>query len=249
MNSLVKTSPFLFGWAWLTIFFTLSLAVVEGVREVCSWRSPFLLYKACPLQMGEAPEANSEEHHPWTHKPFCLSMKVLGMGMPKVCVYTSSKSNQKGISFITTLDTASEIVQNSAAVLQSRSRLAHEHPPYKVTELPGKGKGVVATQTIQPLEVFMEDFPSLIVDSVLLPTNTTKPVGMDRLLSLATDQLLDRERVLSLATSGKDRNIVVDVIGTNAFEVDFNGREHKGLYPDIAVSAILRGFATWKAGY
>lgn len=57
-----------------------------------------------------------------------------------------------------------------------------------------------------------------------------------RLLQKALDQLPDKERFLSLARSMEDGiHPVEDVIRTNAFGIIVNGRDAKGVYPEIAV--------------
>ncbi len=229
---------------WLLVFLA-STPRVHGMTPVCPRDPPSLFrQRMCPLQVEEADAIKSENMSPWTHTPSCRFMMEIGKGKQEFCVYTSSKFNRnKGISFVATPATAATVVaavQNSTAVLQARSRFAGGKIPYAVRDLAGRGKGVVATRPIKQFETFMEDFPSLVVDSAFLPVNTTPPAETADLFNLATDQLGDRERVLSLAVTGGERNVVADVILTNAFGLSLNERDHKGLYPDIAVSSMKR---------
>jgi len=220
------------------------LAKSDGVGEECSRVASSIRWPTCPPRLIEP--ANPKKASPWTHKPVCLEAELLGSGIPELCVYTASKFNRKGISFVVTPNSAIhalEKVQNSTAVQMARSRFTPGKPPYQIKYIPEKGKGAVATRLIQPFEVFMEDFPSLVVDNLggWAPEDDAPREHMNRLLSVAADQLGDRERVLSLATSGRDTNIVADVIATNSFGIDLNGRDHKGLYPEISVSTFASG--------
>lgn len=222
----------------------ISAAQVHGTALVCPC-APVGLFqqRMCPRQIEETAKINDGNKSPWTHTPACRLMSASGKGGQEFCVYTSSKfNNNKGISFVTTPGTAATVaavVQNSTAVLQARSRFAGGKIPYDVRDLEARGKGVIATRPIRQFEVFMEDFPALIVDSSFLPVNETPPAETAQLFNLATDQLGDRERVLSLAVTGSDKNVVADVILTNAFGLSLNERDHKGLYPDIAVSPAV----------
>ncbi len=83
----------------------------------------------------------------------------------------------------------------------------------------------------------MTSFPAMIADNEFFPSDEDeRPVKADRLFQRALDQLADEERFLSLARSKRESvHVVDDVIRTNAFGITVEGRDMKGLYPEIAV--------------
>jgi hypothetical protein len=99
--------------------------------------------------------------------------------------------------------------------------------------------GVVATRHIQQFETIMTSFPAMIADNKLFPSEEDdRPAEGPRLFQKALGQIADKERFLSLARSkGQGVHVVEDVIRTNAFGITVDGRDMKGLYPEIAVRA------------
>jgi hypothetical protein len=99
--------------------------------------------------------------------------------------------------------------------------------------------GVVATRHIQQFDTMMTSFPAMIADNELsrFPSKEDdRPVKGLLLFQKALGQLADKERFLNLARSkGDGVHVVEDVIRTNAFGITVDGRNMKGLYPEIAV--------------
>lgn len=113
--------------------------------------------------------------------------------------------------------------------------------PYTVTAIPGKGLGVVAARHIRQFETIMTSFPAVIADNEFFPAKEGdgNPTGT-RLFQKALDQLTDKDRLTTLARSrGGDTHVVDDVIRTNAFGITIDGRDMKGLYPEIAVRRLI----------
>lgn len=104
---------------------------------------------------------------------------------------------------------------------------------YHVVDMPGKGKGVVASQRIERGSVFMVDYAS-IVAAVEFPEKMLRFQG-HMLLEKAVEQLPDPQRVLSLARSGStDRALMEDVMRTNSFSITMNDKPWMGLFPQIS---------------
>ncbi|KAK3377509.1 hypothetical protein B0H63DRAFT_502266 [Podospora didyma] len=177
---------------------------------------------------------------PWTHAPYCLVPRSIGSEQ-KFCVYSSSAFNDgSGISIIATPETAATLaaaVQNPSPAWRARRHLAHQARAYSVIPMPGKGMGVIATRRIAQFEAFMTSFPAVIADNDFFPDDEDAggPSEGKRLFQRALDQLSDKKRFLSLAKSkGEDVHVLEDVLRTNAFGITVNGRDAKGLYPEIA---------------
>jgi hypothetical protein len=169
-------------------------------------------------------------------------------------VYSASTFNQNsGISLITTPETAAglaDAIQNAAATRRERIHLAVQdltqpddgreaNLSYEIKYLPGKGRGVVARQGIKKFDIIMTGFPAMIIDDIFFPplSDGLAPAESPHLFQLALEQLSDSKRFLALARSmGGNVHVVEDIIRTNAFGLSLNGRAHKGLYPEIAVS-------------
>jgi hypothetical protein len=108
-----------------------------------------------------------------------------------------------------------------------------------VQDIPGKGKGLVATRKILRGQVFMVDYAAVVADA-RFPSRVKRDQGR-QLLREAIERLPGAEEVLSLARSSSDPDnvpVVEDVMRTNSFTVEIAGREYMVLFPRIAVSAL-----------
>jgi hypothetical protein len=102
--------------------------------------------------------------------------------------------------------------------------------------MPGKGKGVVASQKITKGSAFMVDYASIIA-AVEFPEKMPRFQG-HMLLERAVEQLPDPQRVLSLARSKSSTTALVeDVMRTNSFSITLNEKPWMGLFPQISVRA------------
>ena len=191
---------------------------------------------------------------PWAEKPLCV-VPESSQSRDKYCVYTLSHFNENsGISLITTPDSAASLVdavQHPTAAWKARKHLhvagrspLHEHQlPYRVQNMPGKGKGVVAKRKIEQFAVFLESYPAIIADHVFFPPiHSDAPVEGASICAHAVRQLGDPDRVLSLAMSGnKSLSLIEDIIKTNSFSLILNGKPHIGVFPEISVGLAGHG--------
>lgn len=194
----------------------------------------------CPSPINEKVLSEPSRWSPWTHAPECVN--ATGRPGTEYCVYTNSRHGIGGMSLITTPETA-------AASIDLLDEIEYPHPrgnsagngsdrwPYKIVDMPGKGKGVVATRVIKQYEELMVDYASLVVDLVF-PQALNREVGYD-LLHTATDQLSDPRRVLTLGQSSSvAQDAIENVLRTNAFHTVLADREHMALFPDVSVSCF-----------
>lgn len=112
-------------------------------------------------------------------------------------------------------------------------------PAYEVVDVPGKGKGAIASRKIAKGEVFMVDYPILMMEGALMAG--MNPASRRGILSRAVDGLGDggRERVFELARSAEGEDEILDVFVTNGCGVEVWGKGHTGLFPDVAVSCVV----------
>ncbi len=210
--------------------------------------------------------SSSSRWTPWTHRPLCINGSVRAPGddggsggagvARKFCVYTNSRHGIGGLSIITTPENAADNIDvlnepvlphipgnkewqekgGSAGTNGGTTSL-----PYEIVDLPGKGKGVVATRPIAKYETIMTDYASVLV-SMEFPTAVGREQGY-ALLQTAADQLGDPARVLTLGRSmgSVAGHIIEDVLRTNAFHTELGGGEapHMVLYPLVSVSGVL----------
>ncbi|SPO00215.1 uncharacterized protein DNG_03062 [Cephalotrichum gorgonifer] len=106
-------------------------------------------------------------------------------------------------------------------------------PAYEVQDIPGKGKGVIASRTIRRREVFMVDYPLLMVEGALIEGMDL--AGRRGVLQGLVAGLGDegRGRMLALARSGGEDE-AMDLFVTNGCGVEVWGRMHTGVFPEVA---------------
>jgi hypothetical protein len=230
---------------------SLQFSRIEGHRGECKWASDSTFSsQACALPVDDT---TGLRNSPWTYEPYCVN---IGSSSPagKLCVYSASTyNNNHGLSVITTPEIAASLVdavENHILAWNERKHLlaglgtssAHNDDenlevPYEVRDVPGKGKGVVATRLIKKTETIMVGFPVMVIYDKLFPLLVeNEPIAESfPLFQHALNQLSDQDRLTCLAQSiGRDLHIVDDVHRTNAFGYALNGIAHKGLFPEIA---------------
>ncbi|KAK3373122.1 hypothetical protein B0T24DRAFT_649197 [Lasiosphaeria ovina] len=240
-----------------------ALVLTQCPRDVVH---PTSLSGSCPVAVDDETDdavwANANT--PWTNPPYCVVPKASGSD-DKFCVFSASGFNLgSGISIIATPDTAASLVaavQNPQPAWHARHHLAQhdrlpeedhsgsgstdkQKRPYAIVSIPGRGKGAVATRRIAQFETIMTSFPAVVADNVFFPEEDGGgPAEGRRLFQRALDQLADRQRFLGLARSkGPHVHVVEDALRTNAFGITVNGRDAKGLYPEIAVRVAYGRF-------
>lgn len=219
-------------------------------------------YTQCAVPTDDASGPHLSQWAPWTHKPLCVEGAApktqpsggsddgpSGTTAPpprtKFCVYTNAHAGDGGMSIITTPEHAASslhLVEDPSLHLpssrssSSSSRLhnASTTPAYKVVDVPGKGKGVLATRRIRRFEPFMLERAALATDN-LFASLVERHAGY-RLLREAVGRLADPDRVLSLARSNPHAGDAVEnVLRTNSFAGELDGAPHMVLFPLIAV--------------
>ncbi|KAK0740382.1 hypothetical protein B0T18DRAFT_303994, partial [Schizothecium vesticola] len=170
----------------------------------------------------------------------------------KYCVHTHADFGRVGVSLITISSTKGENSKDAALAgsplqyLESifdpafhpRRAMKSEMliPPFAVRDLPGKGKGVVATSPIARGTVLIVEQAAVVADSAF-PMSVKREVGR-RMLQAGTMAKNGGERAISeLSRSNPDAEGVPaaeDVMKTNSFTVDIGGRSVMALFPRIA---------------
>ncbi|KAK4033273.1 SET domain-protein 5 [Parachaetomium inaequale] len=220
-------------------FLSLLPFVTTAVQTQCRWNPTLLSLRptaSCPLPVDDGTPAPlmASRGVPWTHPPHCVIANFAG-------------PTANGIAVIASPETAADVVAavkdplpawSSRRHLARHGRLRTETSdlPYAVTPIPRKGLGVIATKRINQFETIITSFPAMVADNKFFPSKQDHgPVEGAQLFQKALDQLPDKERFLNLARSkGEHVHVVEDVVRINAFGITVDGREIKGLYPEIA---------------
>lgn len=187
---------------------------------------PVALDVACPLPVDDSAVQSS----PWTHPPECEHTMD---GTVKYCAYTNSNHGPRGWSIITTPETAA----NSASFFtQQLNASSLRDAPCKMIDIPGKGKGLVATRPIKQHEEILVEHAAMLVDIAF--TVKVQATRGYRLLHAAVDRLSDPVSVWELGKSnGMAKDEVENILRTNAFNTPMEGVPHIALYPTVSVGA------------
>ncbi len=174
-----------------------------------------------------------KQWRPWTHRPFCADSDL--------CAYTDATAlGNRGISIVATPEIAASslAVQDHAvgAAFPDASRMYDPvSPPYEVRDIPGKGKGLVATQHISKDKIVMIDSAVMITPPKL--SGLTTDEQMHRLLHRAVDQLPDPTIVHGLARKDPSTaSAVLDILRTNSFKIIVEEQPYMALFPNLSVS-------------
>ena len=207
-----------------------------GVPEPLQPHSRF----GCPRPVDEIEMLGPTSWSPWTNRPSCVN-GTSDLGTPiKYCTFTNSRHGYDGMSIITRPETAARSLHLLDEWLPTvyreriRTKNGTTDPPYKIVDIPGKGKGVIATRRIARYETIMVDYAHLLID-IDFPVVVRREEGYEMLLK-ATAQLPNPNSVLGLGRSNPwAGNPVEDVLRTNAFHTPLADSDHMALYPDVAV--------------
>ncbi|KAK3320136.1 hypothetical protein B0T19DRAFT_488318 [Cercophora scortea] len=149
----------------------------------------------------------------------------------KYCAFTNSRHGFRGISIVTTPETAADSMRIlDEAVVSTRNESIL---PYKIVDIPGKGKGVIATRHISQYEELMLDYATFAVD-ISFASRVPARTGY-QLLHLAAMQLADPASVLELGQSNSfAADVLENVLRTNAFNTMIGEVPHMALYPEVS---------------
>jgi hypothetical protein len=205
-------------------------------------------------------QSPSDEHlyAPWSHKPHCATSTYLPTLGQEFCVYTSNTTGPHGLSLIFSPDSAKAATQHlgdnplSSFLTQDDAETLYLlGQPWKIVNIPGKAKGVVATRKVRKYETFMVDQAAVVVD---MEAEKALSGEVNRgLLMRAVEQLLvpGMIRDMSAAHAGLDSHdggedggdeeegkLEDDIMRTNAFGSTVAEVESRALYPLISVSPL-----------
>ena len=215
----------------------------------CLWeRTPRPARTTCPLPLDDtsAYDPDSAQLQPLK----CLHTRVDSPGDNEAvhCIYTAPSFRGE-----LALSTSAEDAANIIGMGGLDDLVAPYVPPhlfstgavdrgrgaaYEVVDMPGKGKGAIASRVISKGEVFMVDYPLLLMEGELMAG--MNPASRRGILRRAVDGLGEggRERVLGLARSAEGEDEVLDVFVTNGCGVEVWGKGYTGLFPEVAVSCL-----------
>lgn len=225
----------------LTLLAALSVAYAE---KQCVWGAgPRPGRIECPLPVDDASPADVLDAAP------LRPLKCLRSGRSDVhCIY-SAPSFRSGLSIVTSSAHAANLVgmgslddlvaPHAPLHLFSPGPVENEDgPAYEVREIPGKGKGVLATRVVRKGEVFMIDYPAVLVEGGLMEEmNAPSRKGVLRGAVGGLGEV-GKEGVMGLArSSGGDE--LLDLFVTNGCGVEGFGVSYTGLFPEVAVSLFV----------
>jgi len=190
---------------------------------------------ACP-SLEDSHEATwLSQGSPWTHPPECEHSKD---GTTQYCAYTNAGHGSRGWSIITTPETAADSVAFLSKMQNTSRARTSQEAAYKVVDIPGKGKGLVATRAIKQYEEILLDYATVMVD-IMFTTEVPAILGY-RLLHAAVDRLSDPASVLELGqNNGFAQDTVENILRTNAFHTPIGAVPHIALYPTVSVSMAV----------
>ncbi|TLS30812.1 hypothetical protein PpBr36_03896 [Pyricularia pennisetigena] len=196
----------------------------------------------CPLPINHTTAKTAADWAPWSNQPTCFQPVHKPNATDPYCLYTHPTFRSHGISVITTPGLAAGLttaLEDSVVPRHQRdhpsSPMAQQSStgdlPYEIRDLPGRGKGVVATRPIRRWETVMVQFPSLVLLMDYWEA-VESPKQSRRLLNRALRQLPVQEkgRIMALARNGGFESQIEDVLRTNIFGMDVAGVLHMGLF-------------------
>ncbi|KAF9877276.1 hypothetical protein CkaCkLH20_04976 [Colletotrichum karsti] len=184
-------------------------------------------FNSCPIPAEDSALGNTSLSLPWTHPRQCVD--AAHGPEDQFCAYTAATSGPYGVSVVAVPEHAAHFAGFVADTYQH----ALQDTPYNVVEIPGKGRGVVATRLIKKDEPILADYAILVVDSRVMLSLTEE--DSNALLRLATDRLAKPHRVYDGARAHPEHDIVLDVLATNAFSLDVENESYYRLFPEIAL--------------
>lgn len=191
---------------------------------------------SCALPIDDTVPTNlPARYSPWTQPPVCES--ATGPGRTKYCVYANSHHGAQGMTLVTKPSTAAASLSLGALDFTPPPPDNATKAAYAIVDVPGRGKGVVATRPIKKWETFMVDYAVMMVDeefAVDVPARRGYA-----LLARAVEGLGDPGSIRGLGmSSGMARDPVENVLRTNAFRAVVGGELHMAVYPVVSVSFL-----------
>ncbi|KAB5572149.1 hypothetical protein GE09DRAFT_1282611 [Coniochaeta sp. 2T2.1] len=240
------------------LFTRMGAATLPHDATICSPPSQLLqLPRSCPPPVDDAAASKTGDWLPWTNPPYCVKPLNKPRSDPPYCVFSSDHyRGGHGLSIITTPKLAARIVDSLDDGIVPPHVRDHPSsflaggdapaPSFEVRDLPGRGKGAVATRKIRQWEVAMVAYPAFISQM-----DIWEALGADQIravLRQAIQQLPgeQQEIIFSLdhSTGGA---LVQDILNTNIFGIELDGVMHMGLYPETSrLNHACRPNAIWR---
>ncbi|KAK5628458.1 hypothetical protein RRF57_004173 [Xylaria bambusicola] len=166
---------------------------------------------------------SSPTRNSWRTFPDCFE---------EYCVYTNNGFFNKGISLITTASNHARVAQ--IQIPQKDSILYQEKT--RIVDIPGKGKGLVATRMIRRGERIMTANPALLVHRDAFRELSLEDINY--LMDVAVDNLPKSRKESYMSQAGlMGSHKITDILFTNSFQVTVGGNDgfHYGNYPEVSI--------------
>lgn len=192
---------------------------------------------------------SSEVFSPWDHPPRCLRTRLdqdytsADASQGVYCLYTSLTSHSNhGISIVTAPELASSLLAASNLSEPAVSPLFRPRPvpdAYRIVDIPGRGKGVVAARKLKRGEIFMVEYPALLLGVSFL--HDAKAHHRRRLVKRGVVQLpADTRKGVYELYRKKGGYALDDILAPNAVSVQVTEEEgFMGLFLEFSVSWSL----------
>lgn len=193
----------------------------------------------CPMPIDDL---SQKESTPWSYTPNCLrpvtkdSSSSEDISRPTYCLYSSTTfPSNHGVSIITTPESASNLLSYGSLTNQSVEHTM-KTSTYKIVEIPGKGKGMVATRKIKKGEIFLVDYPSVLIGVPFL--QDVQAHHRRRLVKKGIERLSGEMRQAVHALARKGGNYLLDdIFAVNAVSVPLGeeeGDQAMGLFGEFS---------------
>jgi hypothetical protein len=193
----------------------------------------------------------NNNHQPWDSKPLCLSISKRSP-RKTYCIYTSSNfASNRGIALITT-STIADVIATSPAfntkppLLYPSATQPEQQNLYYESELPGRGKGLIANHTFHRGDLITSFPPVLVLDEETYD-EFIDAEGFS-FQNLAVEGLPGETREMFYGLAGVELggDRARGIVRTNAFGARFGRRGEEVLHgivvPEAAVSFLRGGF-------
>ncbi|KAF2279762.1 SET domain-containing protein [Westerdykella ornata] len=202
-----------------------------------------------PPPAPEEEDLKETDYSPWTTPPQCFTNANL---TSPICVFTDATfASGRGISIITTAERAYALLNKpafthpdllSSVNINQNQNHTHSAPPYELRNIPGRGRGLIATRTLHRGDPIFASTPILLLDAAAydLAPNETSFLTNLAIANLPTASRVQFWKLLghsasSSSSSSSDPNPIESRITTNAFQVSINDVEHYALLPTTSM--------------
>ncbi|KAI0106205.1 hypothetical protein GGR51DRAFT_518226 [Nemania sp. FL0031] len=167
-------------------------------------------------------DTSDQERNIWSTSPDCFG---------EYCVYTNDGFG-RGISLITTAQNHDRIKQIQLPPMLSRP----DNEKARIVEIPGKGRGLIATRAIRRGERIMAARPALLVHREAFMELPLEDIYS--LMDMAVNSLPKPRKESYLAQAGTmGGHKITDILFTNSFQVALGDQDgfHYGNFPDVSI--------------